>query len=134
MSDLLINNSETQLIQNYLVTVCAYSLKKLSCLNENYFSVKLFRIFSFKIDSITLNPNPNWAKILDPNPNSIYLHTQHCTESTLFISGILPDRYRIWQAGYPAKYAVTHQLGFYKQRPYNCINRKTQKCRVVYNS
>ena len=34
-------------------------------------------MFSFKIDSITLDPDPNWAKILDPDPNSMYLDPQH---------------------------------------------------------
>ena len=33
--------------------------------------------FSFKIDSITLDPDPNWAKILDPGPTSMYLDPQH---------------------------------------------------------
>ena len=50
-----------------------------------FFSLKLFWNFSFKIDSITLDPDldpdpdPNWAKILDPDPdpNSIYLDPQH---------------------------------------------------------
>ena len=41
----------------------------LSCLKENCFSVKLFLIFSLKIDNITLDTDLNWAKILDPNPN-----------------------------------------------------------------
>ena len=37
--------------------------------------------FSFKIGSITLGPDPNWAKILDPDPNSIYLDytASNCT-------------------------------------------------------
>ena len=45
-------------------------------------------MFSFKIDSITLDPDPNWAEILDPDPNwaeildpdpnSMYLDPQHC--------------------------------------------------------
>ena len=42
-------------------------------------------MFSFKIDitGITLepdpdlDPDPNWAKILDPDPNSMYLDPQH---------------------------------------------------------
>ena len=36
-------------------------------------------MFSFKIDCITLDPDsdPNWAKILDTDPNSIYLDPQH---------------------------------------------------------
>ena len=50
-------------------------------------------MFSFKIDSITLDPDPdpnwakildpdpNWAKILDPDPNSMYLDPQRCSES-----------------------------------------------------
>ena len=42
------------------MTVCSYSLKKI-------FSLKLFWIFSFKIDCITL----------DPDPNSMYLDPQH---------------------------------------------------------
>ena len=55
------------------MTVCAYSFKKYTCFKENYFSLKLFRIFSFKIFSITQDPDldlepdldPNCAKILD---------------------------------------------------------------------
>ena len=50
------------------MTVCAYSFKKYTCFKENYFSLKLFWIFSFKIYSITL----------DPDPNSMYLDPQHC--------------------------------------------------------
>ena len=30
------------------------------------------------MDSITLDPDPNWAKILDPDPNSLYLDPRHC--------------------------------------------------------
>ena len=37
-----------------------------------------FLIFSFKIDSITLDPNSNWTKILDPDPNSMNLDPQYC--------------------------------------------------------
>ena len=25
------------------------------------------------------DPDPNWAKILDPDPNSMYLDPQHCS-------------------------------------------------------
>ena len=60
------------------MTVCAYSLKKYTCFKENYFS---FGIFSFKIDRITLDPDPDpyWGKILDPDrdPNSMYWDPQH---------------------------------------------------------
>ena len=69
------------------MTVCAYSLKKYTCFKENYFSLKLFWIFSFKIDSTGINtitldpdPDPNWAKILVPDPNSMHLDPQHCLE------------------------------------------------------
>ena len=62
------------------MAVCAYSYKR-TCFKEHNFSLKLFRIFSFKIDSNTgtLDPDPNWAKILDPDPdpNSMYLDPQH---------------------------------------------------------
>ena len=30
-----------------------------TCFKENYFSLQLFLIFSFKIDSITLDPDPD---------------------------------------------------------------------------
>ena len=67
------------------MTVCSYSFEIYTCFKENYFSLKLFLIFSFKIDSITLDPDPDldpdsdpyWAKILDPDPNSMYLYPQH---------------------------------------------------------
>ena len=71
------------------MTVCAYSLKKYTgtCFKENCFSLKLFWIFSFKIDSTGINtitldpdPDPNWAKILVPDPNSMHLDPQHCLE------------------------------------------------------
>ena len=42
-------------------------LKKYTCFKENYFSLKLFLIFSFKIDSIILDLDLNWAKIPDPS-------------------------------------------------------------------
>ena len=59
---ILINNSETQLIKNFFyVTACAYSFKKYTCFKEHFFSLKLFRIFSFKIENITQDPDP------DPN-------------------------------------------------------------------
>ena len=41
--------------------------------SQNCFSLKLISIFYFKIDSITLDPDPNLAKILDPDTNSMYL-------------------------------------------------------------
>ena len=38
-------------------------------------------MFSFKFDSIALDQDqdPNWTKILDPDPNSMYLDPQHCS-------------------------------------------------------
>ena len=46
--------------------------------NRNLFFSKIIFSFSFKVDSITLDPDPNWAKILDPDPNSKYLDPKHC--------------------------------------------------------
>ena len=31
-----------------------------------------------KIYNIILDPDPNWAKILDPNPNLMYLDPHEC--------------------------------------------------------
>ena len=39
-------------------------------------TLQLFLIFSYKIDSITLDPDQNGANILDPDPNSMYLDAQ----------------------------------------------------------
>ena len=55
------------------MTVCAYSLKNIPVLKVNYFSLKLFWSFSFKIDCITLGPG--WIQIrirskLGQNPGS----------------------------------------------------------------
>ena len=63
------NSSETQLIKNFFMWQHVLAvLKKFTCFKENYFTLKLFWIFSFKIDSITLDPDPNW----------MYLDPQHC--------------------------------------------------------
>ena len=56
------------------MTVNDYNFKKYStCFKENYYSLKLFWIFSFKIDSITLRypgSGSKLAKILDPGSKS----------------------------------------------------------------
>ena len=57
------------------MTVC---FEKHTCFIENYFSLQLFLIFFFKVDSIALDPDPSWAEILDPDPNSMCLDPQHC--------------------------------------------------------
>ena len=67
---ILINNSETQLIKTRGRDTTPRP-------PPTFFS-KIILNFSFKIDSITLDPDPNWAKILDPDPNSMYLDPQHC--------------------------------------------------------
>ena len=38
-------------------------------------------MFSFKFDSIALDQDqdPNWTKILDQDPNSMYLDPKHCS-------------------------------------------------------
>ena len=51
---------------------------------DNFFLT--FLIFSFKTDSLVLDPDPNWAKILDPEPNSMYLDPQRCLILLLFYS------------------------------------------------
>ena len=43
----------------------------------------LFLKQNFKIYNITLNLDPNWAKSLDPDPNSMYLDPQHCFQKDL---------------------------------------------------
>ena len=48
---------------------------------QNY--LKLF--FFFKIDSFTLDPDPNWATILDPDSNLMYLDPQHCLKLIIII-------------------------------------------------
>ena len=61
-------------------------------INENCFffpKIILNFFFVFKIDNtVTLNPDPNpdpnWAKILDPDPNSMYLDPQHWFCKTKF--------------------------------------------------
>ena len=70
------------------MTFCSQEIYRYFC-KENGFSLNLFLIFSFKIDSITLDPNPdldldpdpdldpNWAKILDPDQNLMSLD-HHC--------------------------------------------------------
>ena len=50
-------------------------LKKCTCFKENYFSLKLFGIFSFKIESITL----------DPDPNSMYLDPLRCVQDAVTV-------------------------------------------------
>ena len=75
---ILIINSETQNFFWWEFVVIV--LKKFTCFQENYLSPKLFWIFTCKVDSIALDPDPdqNWAKVLDPDPNSMYLDPQHC--------------------------------------------------------
>ena len=64
------------------MTVCSYIFTKYTCLKENIFS-KIF----FQVDSIALDPDPdpNWAKILDPDPYSMYLDSQHWLEVTTYL-------------------------------------------------
>ena len=50
-------------------------------LKKNWFSLKLFLFFFFKIDNISLNPGSksNYIKILDPDPILRYLDPQYRT-------------------------------------------------------
>ena len=43
----------------------------------------LFLKQNVKMYNITLNLDPNWAKSLDPDPNSMYLDPQHCFQKDL---------------------------------------------------
>ena len=52
------------------VPVCAYCFKKFTRFKENYFSLILYWIFSFKIDSINLVPDPGSVSKLGQNPGS----------------------------------------------------------------
>ena len=59
---ILINNSETRLIKKFFRwQFVLVVLKKYTCFKENYLSLKLFWIFSFKFACLTLDPD------LDPN-------------------------------------------------------------------
>ena len=31
-----------------------------------------------------MDPELNWAKILDPDPNSMYLHPEHCANGMIW--------------------------------------------------
>ena len=71
---IFINNSETQLIKYFFRWQFVLSLKKkYTCFRENYFSLQLFWIFSFKID----------CKTLDPDSNSMYLDPQNWLKDTI---------------------------------------------------
>ena len=48
-----------------------------SYVNLKKFDKIVFLLFVFKNDNISPDPDPNWAKILDPDPNSMYLDPQH---------------------------------------------------------
>ena len=52
-------------------------LKNMLFFKGTCFSLKLVRNFSFKIDDKPLDLDPNWAKIQNPNLNSMYLDPQH---------------------------------------------------------
>ena len=47
-------------------------------MKEKYFPLKLFLDYFPQIVDITLDPDPTWAKIQDPDPSLIFLDPQHC--------------------------------------------------------
>ena len=51
--------------------------------NINCFFNNSWWFFFFKIYNITLDLDPDWARILDPDTNSVQLNTQHCTWANL---------------------------------------------------
>ena len=74
--------------------------------------LKLFLIFTFKIYSITLDPN--WAKIRYPDPNSMYLDPQYCSNSTKKVSWRRPKILKGAQCtvyGFPLMLWDTFQIG-----------------------
>ena len=76
---------------------------------------KLFLFFSFKLLTITgnitldpdpdLDPHPNWAKFLDPDPNSIYLDPQHW-----WLAWLLTWQTPSWVRGTPS---ITPRVAFF---------------------
>ena len=76
MSDLRFRDSTDK--KFLYATICAFSFKKFTCFEVNNFSLKLFFSFFVQIYSITLDPDPdpNWAKIMDPDQNSIFFYPQ----------------------------------------------------------
>ena len=79
-----IHHSETKLTKSSSGAITSLWFKN-SVFKANCSSVNKF--FFFKINNITMDPDPNWAKILDPDPR--YLNPQHCKNS--FIKTIKPD-------------------------------------------
>ena len=57
-----------------------FLIVKIKSVRRQKFSSITF--FPLKIDSITLEPNPNWAKIQDPDPNSMYFDPQRWKVAT----------------------------------------------------
>ena len=71
-----IHHSETKLTKSSSGAITSLWFKN-SVFKANCSSVNKF--FFFKINNITMDPDPNWAKILDPDPR--YLNPQHCKKS-----------------------------------------------------
>ena len=49
---------------------------------KEFFPSKTFLNLFSKVNNITLDPD--WANILDPNSNSMYLDQQHCYQISIF--------------------------------------------------
>ena len=77
--EVLIHLSENQLTKKFFWCNYFLSIKKDSFLKKTVFLYKKFFIFLFDNLPVTLDPDPNWANILDPDPNVMYLDPQHCT-------------------------------------------------------
>ena len=83
-----------------------YSLKKNFKQKENCFPLKLFYFHSsFKIDSTTLDPDPYWANIQDPDLNSMYLDPEHCllVYFSSMLVGSIQYSYSLWFPTPPTK-------------------------------
>ena len=82
-----------------MLPLFSFSLTRLF-FKENCLSLKLFLIYFVSKLITTLDPDPNWAKILDPDPNSVYLDPQqwvgglcvHRDDATLLLGPELDTR------------------------------------------
>ena len=75
-----IRHSETQLTNSFFVAIIfllfSNILKEIVCFLKTFFA---------ELIGITIDPDPdlNWAKILDPDQNSMYSDPQYCLENDL---------------------------------------------------
>ena len=64
-------------LRRHFVLTVFFKYRYLLVKNKIILSKIIFNFFFFKFNSLTPDPDPNCAKILDPDPNSMYLNLQH---------------------------------------------------------